>query len=95
MAIMFLAVDSITDLQLLREYQAGVRPVLGAYSHQVVAYDESARPLERIDSTKRVVAIRFESDDAFRAFYDSPEYQAVIGKRLNATDGFALLVNLP
>src|SRR4051794_5229128 len=33
--------------------------------HQVIAYDEAARPLEGIDSTRRVVAIRFESDESF------------------------------
>ena len=92
---MFLAVDDITDLQLFREYQAGVGPVLAQYPHEVVAYDESAQPLEGIDSTKRVVAIRFESEESFRTFYDSPEYRAVIGQRLDSTDGFALLVNMP
>jgi uncharacterized protein (DUF1330 family) len=94
MAIMFLAVDSITDLPLLREYQAGVGPILAVHPHEVIAYDEAAQPLEGVDTTKRVVAIRFESDESFRKFYDSPEYQAVIGKRLSATDGFAVLVKV-
>jgi uncharacterized protein (DUF1330 family) len=95
MAVMFLAVDTITDLQRFREYQAKVGPILALHPHELVAYDEAARPLEGIDSTKRVVAIRFPTDEAFRVFYDSPEYQAVIGKRLNATDGFAVLIDVP
>jgi uncharacterized protein (DUF1330 family) len=95
MAVMFLAVDSITDLPLLREYQASVPSLLADYSHEVVAYDEAAQPLERIDTTKRVVALRFESEESFRAFYDSPGYQAIIGKRFSATDGFAVLVDMP
>jgi uncharacterized protein (DUF1330 family) len=94
-AIMFLAVDSITDLPLLREYQAGVRPILALHPHEMIAYDEAAQPLEGIDTTKRVVAIRFETAESFRTFYDSPEYQGVLRKRLSATDGFALLVNVP
>ena len=94
MAVMFLAVDTITDLPLFREYQADARPVLAAHEYQLIAYDETARPLEGIDSTRRVIAIRFESDAAFRTFYDSPEYQAVIDKRLNATNGFAVLVSV-
>ena len=28
---------------------------------------------------------------AVKAWYDSPEYQAVVGKRLEATDGFAVI----
>jgi len=95
MAVMFLAVDTITDLSRLREYQADVGPILSRHAHEVVAYDEAARPLEGIDSTKRVVAIRFPTDEAFRVFYDSPEYQAVIGKRLGAADGFAVLIDVP
>jgi uncharacterized protein (DUF1330 family) len=94
MAVMFLAVDTITDLPLFREYQANARPVLAAHDHKLMAYDEAARPLEGIDSSRRVIAIRFESDAAFRTFYDSPEYQAVIGKRLKSTNGFAVLVNV-
>jgi hypothetical protein len=41
-----------------------------------------------------VVAIRFETDESLREFYDSPEYQAVTGKRPGATDGFAVLVTV-
>jgi uncharacterized protein (DUF1330 family) len=95
MAVMFLAVDEITDLGLLREYQAAVGPLLAAHPHQVVAYDEAARPAERTDRPKRVVAIRFESEESFREFYDSDAYQAVIGKRLAGTEGFAVIVNVP
>jgi uncharacterized protein (DUF1330 family) len=94
MAIIFLAVDSITDLPLLREYQQGVGPVISKYPHDLIAYDEAAQPHERIEDTRRVVVLRFESEETFRAFYDSPEYQAVIGKRLRATEGFAVLVNV-
>jgi uncharacterized protein (DUF1330 family) len=95
MAIMFLAVDRITDLPMLREYQQGVGPILRQYPYEMIAYDEAARPLEGIDETRRVVALRFDSEQVFRDFYDSPEYQAVIGKRFGATDGFAVLVNIP
>ena len=94
MAIMFLAVDNITDLPLFREYQADVGPILALHPHEIVAYDEAARPLEGLEATKRVVAIRFPTDEAFRVFYDSPDYQAIIGKRLSATDGFAVLIDM-
>ena len=93
MAIMFLAVDNITDLPLFREYQADVGPILALHPHEIVAYDEAARPLEGLEATKRV-PIRFPTDEAFRVFYDSPEYQAIIGKRLSATDGFAVLIDM-
>ena len=92
---MFLAVDNITDLPRFREYQADVGPILAVHSHEIIAYDEAAQPLEGLDATKRVVTIRFPTDEAFRLFYYSPDYQAIIRKRLSATDGFAVLVNMP
>lgn len=91
---MFLAVDVITDDALFRRYQVEAGPTLAPYPVQVVAYDEAAQPLERVDSTRRVIALRFETEESFRSFYNSPAYQAVIGKRLQSTDGFAVLVNV-
>jgi uncharacterized protein (DUF1330 family) len=94
MALMFLLVDRIIDESLFEEYQADAGTVLDRYPHELVAYDEAARPVERLEDTRRVVAVRFESEEAFHAFYHSPEYQAAIAKRFGATDGFALLVHV-
>jgi uncharacterized protein (DUF1330 family) len=35
--------------------------------------------------------VKFESSEAAKAWYDSPEYQAALPKRLAATEGFAIL----
>ncbi len=93
MSVVFIAVDTVTDVNQLRAYQAAVDPLLQRCEHEVVVYDEGARALEGTPAGDRVVAIRFPSEEAFRAFYDSPEYQAVIGTRLGATCGFAILAN--
>jgi uncharacterized protein (DUF1330 family) len=37
------------------------------------------------------VIVEFASREAARAWYESPEYQAVVGKRLAATQGFAVI----
>jgi uncharacterized protein (DUF1330 family) len=39
------------------------------------------------------VILEFNSKDDLHTWYKSPEYQAVIGKRLASTDGFAVAVN--
>ena len=75
-----------------REYFEAVTPLLAACPHEVIGYDNDALPLERGPAGKRVLVIKFPSEDVFRAFYDSPEYQAIVGKRLAATDGFAVLM---
>ena len=37
--------------------------------------------------------LEFPSREAATAWYESPEYQAIISKRLNATKGFLALVD--
>jgi uncharacterized protein (DUF1330 family) len=37
------------------------------------------------------VIIKFESTEAAKAWYESEAYQAVVGKRLEATTGFAVI----
>ncbi len=92
MAVFFIANDNITDAALMQEYFEAVTPLLAASPHEVIGYDNDAFPLERNPAGKRVLVIKFPSEDVFRAFYDSPEYQAIVGKRLAATDGFAVLM---
>ena len=35
--------------------------------------------------------VKFESREAAKAWYESPEYQAALPKRLAATEGYAIL----
>lgn len=93
MSVIFVAVDTVIDVDQLRAYQGVVGPLVKACAHEVLFYDEGTLPLEGTPAGERVLAIRFPSEEAFRAFYDSPEYQAVIGTRLGATRGFAVLAN--
>jgi uncharacterized protein (DUF1330 family) len=39
-----------------------------------------------------VVIIEFPSVEAARAWYESPDYQAIVGERLAATEGRAVIV---
>ena len=39
----------------------------------------------------QTVILKFEDTAAAKAWYESPEYQAVVGKRQEATDGFAII----
>ena len=92
MAVYFVAIDKITNPDLMQEYFAAVTPLLNATDHQVVGYDPDAFPLERSTAGQRCLVIKFPSEEVFRAFYDSAEYQAILGKRLGATDGSAVLM---
>jgi uncharacterized protein (DUF1330 family) len=38
------------------------------------------------------VILEFENKEGCRTWYESPAYQAIVGKRHAATEGFAVLV---
>ena len=44
-------------------------------------------------SLPRTIVIRFKSGADATAWYNSPEYRAVLPLRLEATEGFAVLVD--
>ena len=41
----------------------------------------------------RIVVLEFDSVEAARAWYESPEYQAVVGERLASAEGGAVIVS--
>jgi uncharacterized protein (DUF1330 family) len=78
--VYFVANSKIVDRDLLEEYQKGTRPVLGAVAGaELTIADNSAEVLEGEPAGTRVIVVKFESEESFRDFYNSPEYQAVIG----------------
>jgi uncharacterized protein (DUF1330 family) len=83
---------TITDHALLDEYVAAAGATLGGHEVKVHVADNEATVLEG-EAGERVVVLEFPSRDAALAWYQSPEYQAVIGKRLSSTKGFLTLVD--
>jgi uncharacterized protein (DUF1330 family) len=57
--------------------------------------DPAAKVLEGTTDRTRLVVIEFPSQDAFDAWYHTPEYQAVLPLRLEATTGVAYLAQGP
>jgi uncharacterized protein (DUF1330 family) len=54
-------------------------------------FDVAAETIEGEAPGPQTVVIKFDSTDAAKAWYESSEYQAVVGKRLSATAGFSVL----
>ncbi len=91
MAAYFIAQYVVNDPDLYREYQAGAGPTIQASGAELVAFDVAAETVEGTPPGPQTVVIKFESTEAAKACYNSPEYQAVVGKRLAATKGFAVI----
>jgi len=91
MAAYFIAQYEVTNPTLYAEYQQGAGPTLAAHGAELVAFDVAAAPVEGTAPGAQTVIIKFESTEAANAWYNSDEYQAVVGKRLEATSGYAVI----
>ena len=91
MAAFFIAQYEVNNPALYAEYQPGAGPTIAASGAEIVAFDVAAESVEGTAPGKQTVIIKFESTEAAKAWYNSPEYQAVVGKRLEATSGFAVI----
>ena len=91
MAAYFIAQYVVNDPKLYREYQGAAGQTIQAAGGEVVAFDVAAETIEGISPGPQTVIVKFESTAAAKAWYQSPQYQAVVGKRLAATKGFAII----
>lgn len=91
MAAYFIAQYVVNDPKLYREYQAAAGPTIQSSGGEIVAFDVAAETIEGTPPGPQTVIVRFESTAAAKAWYESPAYQAAVGKRLAATEGFAII----
>lgn len=91
MAAYFIAQYVVNDPKLYREYQAGAGQTLQSAGGEVVAFDVAAETIEGTPPGPHTVIVKFASVEAAKAWYQSPAYQAVVGKRLASTSGFAII----
>jgi uncharacterized protein (DUF1330 family) len=92
MSVYFVVNSTIDDPALLEDYVQSAGPTIGLVPIKLVALDTETKPVEGEAAGCSTVILEFESEDDFHTWYDSPEYQAIIGKRHAATTGFAVLV---
>ena len=91
MAAYFIAQYVVNDAKLYREYQAKAGATIQASGGEVVAFDVAAETIEGAPPGPQTVIVKFASTEAAKAWYRSSEYQAVVGKRLAATQGFSVI----
>lgn len=91
MAAYFIAQYVVNDGALYGEYGAGAGPTVAKYGGEVVAFDVASETIEGTPPGPQTVIIKFEDTEKAKAWYNSPEYQEVVGKRHAATDGFMVL----
>jgi uncharacterized protein (DUF1330 family) len=90
MAGYFVANYTITNRAGYDQYIAAVGPVLKAHGAENVVIDRDCELLEGAAGQVTVV-LRFATKAAARAWYDSPEYQAIVHLRTDNTEGVAVI----
>ncbi len=82
----------ITNPEGYEAYAPAALPTLEAHGAEILVADYESEPLEGSPASITVV-VKFESKEAARAWYESPEYQKVIHLRTDNSDGMAVVAD--
>jgi uncharacterized protein (DUF1330 family) len=93
MSVYVIAQGRIEDRKMLDEYVGKALPTIIAAGGKVLGFDETPEIIEGEIAHPRTVILEFESKQAFRAWYDSADYQAVISLRTQSTPGTLIVAN--
>jgi uncharacterized protein (DUF1330 family) len=85
---------AINDRDEYRQYEtAGHQEIFDRFSGKVVGIDEDVDIVEGSWPFTRTVIIEFPSKELARAWYDSDDYQAVVGLRHRSTTSNLVMVS--
>jgi uncharacterized protein (DUF1330 family) len=90
MAGYFVANYKITNQAGYKEYLAAVGPSLAAHGAERVVVDRDSELLEGAAGEVTVV-LKFATKEAAEAWYESPEYQAIVHLRTDNIEGVAVI----
>lgn len=93
MAAYFIFVHRVTDADKLNnDYLPKAVDTLGPYNPEILVVDQNIEVIEGNSADTRTVVLKFKDRDEAKSWYNSAEYQAIIGLRLESIeDGRAVL----
>jgi uncharacterized protein (DUF1330 family) len=92
MAAYLVAQVRIHDPQTYQRYREAVPPLVDRFGGRFRVRGGELEVLEGEWPLPRLVIIEFESRDAARRFYESPEYQKILPLRRGASEGNVVIV---
>ena len=87
-----LAQGRVEDPEKLKQYLAGAGGTLAPHSAKVLVYTESPEVIEGEVTNNRTVLIEFPTMADAKAWYDSPDYAAVRGFRIEGAPGTLVML---
>ena len=91
MSAYFIFNYNVTDPDGYRDYARRVGATLADAGGRVLVADAGSQEVEGMRPGHQTVVVEFADKDAALAWYGSPAYQEIVGGRLAATQGFAVL----
>ena len=93
-----MAVYSVSDIDVhdwdtYDEYMRQVSPIIKKFDGRYLVRGGEIKSTAGDWSFSRIVILEFPSQEAFRSWYDSEAYQAILPLRLESTPGTLILVN--
>ena len=88
----FIIEMKITNMAGYEEYRRQVPATIAAYGGRIVVRGGEAKLLEGSGGPGRMVVLEFESPEKALAWYNSPEYQAILPHRLKNSTARAIIV---
>ena len=79
----------------MQAYFPAAVETLAAHGAEILAAQDETSVLEGTPPFPRMVIIRFASPAAAKGWHESPEYRQALQLRLQATEGYAVLVEGP
>ncbi len=93
MPVYAIAQGRVENREMLNEYVAKALPTIQSGGGRLLGFDESPEVVEGQVEHPRTVILEFPSREAFQAWYDSTDYQAILPLRLQSTPGTLIVVN--
>ena len=87
MSKIMVAIIDIENEEGYLEYQNSVLPMFVEMGIEVLAVDDRPKAIEGNTRDQRMVVIKFEDEEAFYNWYDSPEYKKIKPIRLENSRG--------
>ena len=93
MAAYLIFTHKVTDADTLNNnYLPKAVETLGPYSPEIIVVDENVEVIEGNSGHTRTVALKFKDRDEAKRWYNSAEYQAILGLRMDSIeDAHAIL----
>ena len=82
----------VTDPAQMQQYVPKAVETLVAHGAEMLVIAEESTVLEGSTPFPRTIIFKFASREAAMAWYESPEYRKALPLRLQATQGFTVLV---